>query len=334
MTISSPWFLLALLIVPATLAGRCGSSAGARGTPWRSPTSTCSPPSSSSGARGAAGSRSRCSCSRSDGGARSPGARDALGSRRAARRFVLLVDVSGSMRAGGRQADPARRAQNANGASPIGAEGVKSGSSRSATGPNLLVIRRPTGRCSTRGSTCCRRRPVPDRRRLELAVQTVKQAVGDAPRSRDGKIPGAIVLLSTAPDARHADAAAGRRQSARRGHPCLHDRARHGSRLARFNGSVSAVGAVAAIAAEGTGGSSAASRSAQPGDAGGDRPRDRRQDLRAQSASKVQGIYKQHRREHRARPSTREVSSWFTGAAALLLLLSLGSARGHRRAAA
>src|SRR5207253_9372026 len=31
---------------------------------------------------------------------------------------------------------------------------------------------------------------------LELAVQTVKSAVGDAPRGKDGKIPGAIVLLS------------------------------------------------------------------------------------------------------------------------------------------
>src|SRR5204862_391907 len=31
---------------------------------------------------------------------------------------------------------------------------------------------------------------------LELAVQTVKVAVGDAPRGKDGKVPGAIVLLS------------------------------------------------------------------------------------------------------------------------------------------
>jgi Ca-activated chloride channel family protein len=48
---------------------------------------------------------------------------------------------------------------------------------------------------------------------------------------------------------------------------------------------------------------------------------------RAESASKVNDVYKQLGQSIAHRPATREISSWFVGAAALLLLLSLGSAR-------
>jgi Ca-activated chloride channel family protein len=48
---------------------------------------------------------------------------------------------------------------------------------------------------------------------------------------------------------------------------------------------------------------------------------------RAQSASKVQEVYKQLGASIAHKATKREVSSWFAGGAALLLLLSLGSAR-------
>ena len=44
----------------------------------------------------------------------------------------------------------------------------------------------------------------------------------------------------------------------------------------------------------------------------------------ANSASKVQSVYKQLGSSIAKRTTTREVSSWFVGAAALLLLASLG----------
>jgi len=49
--------------------------------------------------------------------------------------------------------------------------------------------------------------------------------------------------------------------------------------------------------------------------------------FRAQSADKVQQVYKELGRSIARRPVQREVTSWFAGAAALLLLGSLGAAR-------
>ena len=48
---------------------------------------------------------------------------------------------------------------------------------------------------------------------------------------------------------------------------------------------------------------------------------------RAKSAAKAEAIYKQLGSSIAHRPGSREISSWFVGGAALLLLLSLGSAR-------
>jgi Ca-activated chloride channel family protein len=48
---------------------------------------------------------------------------------------------------------------------------------------------------------------------------------------------------------------------------------------------------------------------------------------RASSASKVESVYKQLGSSIAQRSSTREVSSWFAGAAAFLLLASLGAAK-------
>jgi hypothetical protein len=48
---------------------------------------------------------------------------------------------------------------------------------------------------------------------------------------------------------------------------------------------------------------------------------------RAASAKKVNDVYKQLGSSIVSRPATREISSWFAGAAALLLLGSLGAVR-------
>src|SRR3954454_13544268 len=111
---------------------------------------------------------------------------------------VLLVDVSGSMRAA--DVKPTRlgaaQAAMATFADKV-PKGVKVGLVSFSTGPNLLVI--PTTYRTILHEGIDLLAPeagtaIGDG--LELAVQTVKQSVGDAPRSKDGKIPGAIVLLS------------------------------------------------------------------------------------------------------------------------------------------
>ena len=69
-------------------------------------------------------------------------------------------------------------------------------------------------------------------------------------------------------------------------------------------------------------------RPPRPRDARSDRARHRRRPtFRAQSADKVEQIYKQLGASIARRPVHREVTSWFAGAAALLLLGSLGATR-------
>src|SRR6185369_13341760 len=75
--------------------------------------------------------------------------------------------------------------------------GVKVGLVSFSTGPNLLVIPTTDRTILHEGIDLL----APEAGTaigdgLALAVQTVKTAVGGAPRGKDGKIPGAIVLLS------------------------------------------------------------------------------------------------------------------------------------------
>src|SRR3954462_15435040 len=111
---------------------------------------------------------------------------------------VLLVDVSGSMRAADGKPPRLRAAQNAMAtfADKV-PKGVKVGLVSFSTGPNLLVV--PTTDRTVLHEGVDLLAPeagtaIGDG--LQLAVQTVKQSVGDAPRGKDGKVPGAIVLLS------------------------------------------------------------------------------------------------------------------------------------------
>jgi Ca-activated chloride channel family protein len=240
---------------------------------------------------------------------------------------VLLVDVSGSMRAA--DVKPTRLGA-AQGAMATFADrvpkGVKVGLVSFSTGPDLLVI--PTtdrailhegiDLLSPEAGTA-----IGDG--LQLAVQTVKTAVGDAPRSKDGKVPGAIVLLSDGAQTRGSltpleGAALARAAGIRVFTVALGtdngtlDPGSFGFGFGNGQGGFIGPGrrfpvkpdpvTLAAIARETDG-----------------------KTYRAQSASKVQEIYKQLGSSIAHKAAKREISSWFAGGAALLLLLSLGTAR-------
>lgn len=238
---------------------------------------------------------------------------------------VLLVDVSGSMRAADVKPTRLGAAQNAMAAFADSVpKGVKVGLVSFSTGPNLLVV--PTtdrtilhegiDLLGPEGGTA-----IGDA--LQLAVQTVRSSVGGAPRAKDGTIPGAIVLLSDGAQTRGTLAPL------------------QGAALARSAGI--RVFTVALGTDHGT---------LDPGAFGfgfGQGPglgQPRRfpvrpdpatlaaiaretngRTYRAQSAARAQEIYKQLGASIAHRTVEREISSWFAGGAALLLLLSLGAAR-------
>jgi Ca-activated chloride channel family protein len=235
---------------------------------------------------------------------------------------VLLVDVSGSMRAADVKPTRLGAAQHAMGAFVAKVPTtVKVGLVSFSSGPNELVI--PTTDRALLGEGIDLLEPeagtaIGDG--LALAVQVAKQAVGSAPRGRDGKRPAAIILLSDGAQTRGTLAPL---QGA--------DRARdagirvftvalgtdHGSLGFGgfgFGGGTNGFGrrfpvrpdpaTLAAISAE-TGGKT----------------------YRAASAQKVNTVYKQLGSSIVTRHATREISSWFAGIAALLLLASLGAAR-------
>jgi Ca-activated chloride channel family protein len=241
--------------------------------------------------------------------------------------IVLLVDVSGSMRAA--DVKPTRlgaaQAAMATFADRV-PKGVKIGLVSFSSGPDLLVI--PTtdrailhegiDLLSPEAGTA-----IGDG--LQLAVQTVKVSVGDAPRGKDGKIPGAIVLLSDGAQTRGTlsplDGAGLARNAGIRVFTIALgtdngtlDPGSFGFGFGGGQGGFLGRGGrfpvrpdpvtLAAIARETDG-----------------------KTYRAQTASKVEQIYKQLGASIAHKPATREISSWFTGGAALLLLLSLGMAR-------
>jgi Ca-activated chloride channel homolog len=239
---------------------------------------------------------------------------------------VLLVDVSGSMRAADVKPTRLGAAQKAMAAfADRVPKRVKVGLVSFSTGPNLLVIPTTDRVILHEGIDLL----APEAGTaigdgLELAVQTVKASVGDAPRNKDGKIPGAIVLLSDGAQTRGeltplqgADIA---RSAGVRVFTVALGTDNGTLGLGPFGGYGLGGGfsqgpqrrfpvrpdpvTLAAIARETDG-----------------------KAYRAQSASKVQEVYKQLGASIAHKAAKREVSSWFAGAAALLVLLSLGTAR-------
>jgi Ca-activated chloride channel family protein len=237
---------------------------------------------------------------------------------------VLLVDVSGSMRAS--DVKPTRLLAAAHAmsvfASKIPAK-VRVGLISFSSGPDILVppttdralLQEGIDLLEPEGGTA-----IGDG--LGVAVQVVKGAVGDVPKNRQGKIPGAIVLLSDGAQTRGTlTPLQGADRAKRAGirvftvalgtnHGTLGPGVLNGGPLGGFFGGSGRFVVrpdpvtLAAIARDTDG-----------------------QTFRAQSAEKVDNVYKQLGGSIARRPARHEVTSWFAGAAALLLLASLGAAK-------
>ncbi len=242
---------------------------------------------------------------------------------------VLLVDVSGSMRASDVKPTRIGAAQHAMDvfADKVPKQ-VKIGLVSFSTGPDVLVT--PTtdrdvllegiDLLSPDGGTA-----LGDG--IGVAVNVVRSAVKDAPRDKEGKLPGAIVVLSDGAQTRGTltpmqGAALARNAGIRVFTVVLGTN--HGTLgFGPFGGYGFGGGFGGGF---GNGGrrfpvrpdpvTLAAIAHATDG-----------QTFRATTAEKVDSIYQQLGRSVAHHGASREVSSWFTGLAALLLIGSLGAAR-------
>jgi Ca-activated chloride channel family protein len=240
---------------------------------------------------------------------------------------VLLVDVSGSMRAADVKPTRLGAAQHAMDVfSQKVPKGVKVGLVSFSTGPNVLVTPTTDRQVLQEGIDLL----APEAGTaigdgLGVAVSVVKAAVGDAPRGKDGKLPGAIVLLSDGAQTRGVltplQGAARARNAGIRVFTVV---------LGTNHGTLG-FGPFGGYGFGGGGGFGNGGRRfpvrpdpvtlaaiAQATDG---------QTYRATTAAKIDSIYKQLGKSIAHHSVTREVSSWFTGLAALLLIGSLGAAR-------
>jgi Ca-activated chloride channel homolog len=240
---------------------------------------------------------------------------------------VLLVDVSGSMRANDVKPTRLGAAQHAMAAfADRVPKNVKVGLVSFSTGPDVLVAPTVDRDQLQEGIQLL----VPDAGTaigdgLDVAVRVVKASVQDAPRSKDGKLPGAIVLLSDGAQTRGLLTPLQGADRARNAGVRVFTIAlgtNHGTLgFGPFGGGYGFGGGfgqgsarrfpvrpdpvtLAAIARETDG-----------------------QTFRASTASKVDAVYKRLGASIAHHNVRREISSWFAGAAALLLLGAVGTAR-------
>ncbi len=236
---------------------------------------------------------------------------------------VLVVDVSGSMRAD--DIKPTRLDAAAHAMSVFASKvpkQVRLGLVSFSSDPNILVM--PTTDRSVlqegidllepEGGTA-----IGDA--LFVAVQTVRASVGNAPRNKDGKIPGAIVLLSDGAQTRGSLSPLEGADKAKAAGIRVYTVA-----LGTDHGTLGG-GAFGGFGFGGTFGNQRFPVKPDPvtlaaiaKDTGGTT-------FRAKSASTVDQIYGQLGASIAHRSVSHEVTSWFVGAAALLALLSLGAAR-------
>jgi Ca-activated chloride channel family protein len=233
--------------------------------------------------------------------------------------LVLLVDVSGSMRASDVKPTRLGAAQEAMSlfADKVPKQ-VKIGLVSFSTSPNVLVIpttdrgvlREGIDLLAPEAGTA-----IGDG--LGVAVQVAQSAVGSARRGKDGKVPAAIVLLSDGAQTRGVlspQQGAERARSAGIRVFTIALGTDHGTlTFPGFGGGFGFGGggkfpvrpdpAVLAMIANVTGGKT----------------------FRAKSESSVKSIYRELGSSIVQRHSSREVSSWFVGGAALLLLASLAA---------
>jgi Ca-activated chloride channel family protein len=244
--------------------------------------------------------------------------------------IVLLVDVSGSMRASDVKPTRLGAAQHAMDLfSRRIPKVVKVGLVSFSTGPDVLVV--PTTERDILQEGIDLLAPeagtaIGDG--IDVAVRVVKSSVADAARGKDGKLPGAIVLLSDGAQTRGVLTPL---QGAER------------ARAAGIRIFTVVLGTNHGTLGFGPfGGYGFGGGFGTGGGGGGGRRFPVRPDpvtlaaiarltdgkaFRATSASKVDSVYKQLGQTLAHHKSNREISSWFTGLAALLLVGSLSAAR-------
>ncbi len=239
---------------------------------------------------------------------------------------VLLVDVSGSMRAADVKPTRLGAAQHAMDTfSEKVPKKVKIGLVSFSTGPDVLVI--PTtdrgvlqegvDLLSPEAGTA-----IGDG--LGVAVQVVKSSVADAPRGKDGKLPGAIVLLSDGAQTRGTltpmQGAALARNAGIRVFTVV---------LGTDHGTLG-FGPFGGYGFGGGFGNGSGRRfpvRPDPVTLAAIAHATDGQTFRATTANQVDSIYKELGQSIAHHSATREVSSWFAGLAALLLIGSLAAAR-------
>jgi Ca-activated chloride channel homolog len=239
---------------------------------------------------------------------------------------VLLVDVSGSMQAN--DVRPTRLLAAAR-AMSLFAERVprhvRIGLISFSSGPNVLVppttdrslLQEGIDLLEPEGGTA-----IGDG--LGVAVQVVKSSVGVVKRSKDGKIPGAIILLSDGAQTRGTLTPLQGADMAKRAGIRVFTVAlgtNHGTLgPSSFGGSLFGGGGLFGGSGRFVVRPDPVTLAAIARDTDGET-------FRAKSAGKVESIYKRLGASIARRPAHREVTSWFAGVAALLLVVSVGAAR-------
>ena len=149
-----------------------------------------------------------------------------------------------------------------------------------------------------------------------------RTALVGVPKGKDGKLPGAIVLLS---DGAQTRGVLTPMQGASRAHDA-------GIRvftvaLGTKNGTLGGLGGIYGGGLGPYGGQGRFPVRPDPKTLADIARATDGKSYQASSAAKVQDIYQQLGASIATRPTTREISSWFAGIAALLLFASLGAAR-------
>ena len=247
--------------------------------------------------------------------------------------IVLLVDVSGSMRAA--DVKPTRLGA-AQAAMDVFADkvpkAVRIGLVTFSSNPDLLVIPTTDRSVLHEGIDLL----VPEAGTaigdgLAMAVKVAKTSLAGAKKGKDGKVPAAIVLLSDGAQTRGVltplEGATKARDAGIRVFTVALG-TKNGT-LGFGGGPFGGYGLGGGFGGGGGGGTGGRRFPVRPDPvtlAAIARATDGKT-YTANSASKVQAVYKQLGSSIAKRTTTREVSSWFVGGAALLLLASLGAAR-------
>ena len=200
-----------------------------------------------------------------------------------------------------------------------------------STGPNVLVL--PTTDRGELGQGIDLLQPeagtaIGDG--LGMAVTVVKAAVAGAPRDKNGKVPGAIILLSDGAQTRGTLTPLQGAEQARAAGIRVYTVAlgtNHGTIDIGPGGFGGGGGFGFGFGGGGGFGTRRFPVLPDPATLAAISRATGGQAFRAQSAAKVDAVYKQLGVSIAHRSGTREVSSWFAGVAALLLLGSLGAAR-------